>query len=319
LPANLDDQPLADRSLTARYRKYYYYLFEPEVAAIRTSVGCSFPCSFCSCRVYSQAKFIPRSPESVVDEIASLDEDFIMFCDDHSFHDPERMRAMGQALLDRGIKKRYFAYARADSIVENRDVFALWAKAGLTLVMTGLESVEEDTLRRTGKKTSISQNEEALRIIDALGIQLSAGFLLEPDITEEGFAAIDRYVASHPSILLAEFTPLTPFPGTPLHRRMRDRLVTQDRQLFDLQHFVVETAMPSKQLYRLMLRSYRAVVVRIAKRLRLWRPTMFLSPHVLRVLLGLYRNHMAFRRAHRIVESRVTADPARSSLDESAA
>ena len=153
LPRDLNSQPKPDRSLTARYRDRYFYLFENSVAAIRTSAGCSFPCDFCSCRMYSQGLFIPRAPELVFEEIAALDEQFVMFCDDHSFHDPERMRRLGQMLLDAGIKKRYFAYARADSIVADKDIFALWAKAGLFLVMTGVESLRTDRLQQIGKKT----------------------------------------------------------------------------------------------------------------------------------------------------------------------
>jgi radical SAM superfamily enzyme YgiQ (UPF0313 family) len=312
LPANLDQQPFPDRSLVERYRKHYFYLFEDSVAAIRTSVGCTYPCIFCSCRIYSEATFIPRSPELVFEEIRNLDEDFVMFCDDHSFLDPERMRILGKLLLDAGVKKRYFAYARADSIIENKDVFALWAKAGLTLVMTGLEALDKDRLQRVGKRTDTSQNEAAVRILEELGIHLSAGFLVNPDFREEDFAAIEQYLKSHPSILLAEFTPLTPFPGTPLHRKVRDRLLTDDRQVYDLQHFVLETVLLPKKLYALMLRSYQRVVLRVISKLRLWHPHVLLSRRILRVLRGALRNSLAFQRAHRDVPARPEAESGRA-------
>jgi radical SAM superfamily enzyme YgiQ (UPF0313 family) len=310
LPLTLDHQPLPDRSLVERYRRHYFYLFEDSVAAIRTSVGCTAPCIFCSCRVYSEGHFIPRSPERVFEEICSLDEDFVMFCDDHSFHDPERMRILGQMLLDAGVKKRYFAYARADSIVENKDVFELWARAGLTLVMTGLEALDKERLRRIGKRIDTHQNEEAVRILEELGIYLSAGFLVNPDFQEADFEAIEDYLTSHPSILLAEFTPLTPFPGTPLYRQVQDRLLTDDRQVYDLQHFVLETDLPPKQLYKLMMRSYQRVVLRVILKLDLWYPHVLLSPRILRVLRGAFRNFLAFRRAHLDVPRPLAGDPA---------
>lgn len=306
MPLNLDDQPFPDRSLTARYRHEYFYILEDSIAAVRTSTGCSYPCIFCSCRVYSEGKFIPRSPELVFEEIRSLEEGFIMFCDDHSFHDPERMRILGEMLLEAGVKKRYFAYGRADSIVENPEVYALWAKVGLSLVMVGLEAVDEAALKRTGKRSSTAVNDQAVEILGRLGIALSAGFLVEPHFTQENFDVIDRYIAERPAILLAEFTPLTPFPGTVLHRKTKDTLLTEDRQVYDLQHFLMATRLPPEQLYRLMLRSYRKVIIRMILTLRLWRPSILLSLRGRRVLLGLFRNHLAFLRAHRDVPPHTT-------------
>ena len=298
LPTTLDHQPFPDRSLVDRYRKHYYYLFEKSVAALRTSVGCTFPCVFCSCRVYSDGGFIARSPELVFEEISNLEEDFVMFCDDHSFLDPERMRILGQMLLDAGIKKRYFAYSRADCIVENRDLFELWAKVGLTLVMTGLEALDEEALHKTGKRTNLAQNEEAIRILEELGISLSAGFLVNNNFGAEDFDAIENFIKDRPSILLTEYTPLTPFPGTPLYGSVQDRLLTTDTDLYDLQHFILETDLPQKELYRLMLRNYRKVVFRVFLKLRLWRPHVLFSAHTLKVLRGILRNQRAYKRAH---------------------
>ncbi|MGE0432757.1 MAG: radical SAM protein [Planctomycetota bacterium] len=298
LPANLDDYPLPDRSLTARYRKHYHYLFERSVAAVRTSFGCTHHCIFCSVRVYSEGCFISRSPELVFEEIRGLDEEFVMFCDDHSFIDPERMRKLAQLLIDAGVKKRYFAYARTDSIVEHRDVFELWAKAGLSLVMTGLEAIDEKALKRAGKKTSASINEEAVRIAGELGFGLSAGFLVEPDFGREDFERIDRYVRERPSIMLVEYTPLTPFPGTPLYRKERKRLLTDDLALFDLQHFVLPTRLPSRELYRLLLHYYMRATWRVVRKLLMLRPSVLLSWHALKILRGLNQNARAYRRAH---------------------
>lgn len=311
LPLTLDDQPMPDRSLVARYREDYFYLFEKNVAAVRTSAGCSFPCIFCSCRVYSQGKFIPRAPELVFEEIKSLDEEFVIFCDDHSFHDPERMRVLGQMLLDGGVKKRYFAYGRADSIAENREVYALWAKVGLALVMVGLESIDKEALKRVGKRAGLESNEEAIRILGELGIGLSAGFLVEPHFKKQDFDAINAYIKERPSILLAEFTPLTPFPGTVLYRKLEDSVLTNDRQVYDLQHFVVPTELPPEKLYRLMLRSYRGVAFRLIKTLQLWRPSILFSAHGRRLLLGFLRNFKAYKRAHLDVprERNITQDP----------
>lgn len=303
LPSTLDDQPFPDRSLVDRYRKHYYYLFEPSVAAVRTSVGCPFACVFCSCRVYSHGTFIPRSPDLVLEEIRGLKEEFVYFCDDHSFCDPQRMRVLGEMLLRNGVKKRYFAYSRTDCIVENKDVFALWARVGLSLVMTGLEALDDSTLRRTGKDIEQKQNEEALRITQELGIHVAAGYLINSDFGVREFKAIDQHIKEHPSILIAELTPLTPFPGTPLHRRLENRILTTDYQLYDMQHFVTETDLPPKELHRLILRSYGKLIGRLILKLGLWRPDRAFSRHNLKLLVGVLRSLGPYMRAHQSIRA----------------
>lgn len=298
LPTDMNSYPFPDRSLTAKYRSRYFYLFERSVAAVRTSFGCPHHCVFCSVRVYSQGRFIPRSAELVFEEIKSLSEEFVVFCDDHSFVDAERMRKLATLLIDGGVKKRYFVYARTDSIVENRDVFELWTKAGLTLVMAGLEAIDESALKRAGKHTSAQVNEQAVKIASELGFYLSAGFLVEPTFQREDFEKIDQYVARRPSILLTEYTPLTPFPGTPLYRQISGQLLTHDPALFDLQHFVLPTRLPSRMLYRLQLEYYGRSIRRVILHLFKADPWVLFSWHTPKLLWGIYQNTKAYRRAH---------------------
>ena len=305
LPQTLDHHPMPDRSLTARYRNRYFYLWERPVAAVRSSVGCSYPCTFCSCRVYSEGRFIARSPELLVEEIAGLSEPFVYLCDDHAFHDPQRMADLAEGLLKAGVEKRYFTYARADSIAENPELFKLWGRVGLSLVMTGLESIDHERLKQNGKRIVEGADEAALAVLADAGIGMSAGFLVEPHFTAKDFAAIDAYVQRHPAIVLTEFTPLTPFPGTPLHRKVKDEILTQDYQVYDLQHFLTPTQTPPRTLYRLMQRAYGRVVLRALVRARVWAGPMW-RPHFPSVVLGLVRNFRMLGRAHRDVPGGVS-------------
>jgi hopanoid C-3 methylase len=310
LPITLDDHPMPNRGLTSRYRRRYFYLWERGVAAVRSSVGCSYPCVFCSCRVYSQGKFIARAPELLVEEIAALDEEFVYLCDDHAFHDPPRMAELAERLLSAGVRKRYFTYARADSIAENPELFRLWARAGLSLVMTGLESVDYERVRQSGKRIEKGADEQALAILADVGIGMSAGFFVEPHFTDKDFADIEAFVRRHPAIVLAEFTPLTPFPGTPLHKKVESQILTTDRQFFDLQHFLTPTRTPPKELYRLMRRAYARTIGRAIVRQGLWKRQLW-SLHFLRLAAGLMRNFHALNTAHRDVPTSAPTDVVR--------
>lgn len=301
IPATLDHHPLPDRSLTRRHRHRYFYLTESPVALIQTSMGCPFSCSFCSCQAFSSRRFVPRSPEAIAEELEQVEEEFVMFADDHSFTNVERMRQLHELIAARGIRKRYFVYSRVDTVVANPELFADWAKIGLEMVMTGLEALDDATLGLFNKRTEAEMNEQALAILQRAGIGVSAGFVLLPDASEADFRRIDAYVEAHPNIMLAEFTPLTPMPGTGLYEEYRDRLLTTNREAFDLAHFIVPTSLPQRQLYRLLRKYYGREVRRAVRRMGLLHSRSVFRRHVPKLALGAARGWEEIGRAHRAV------------------
>lgn len=298
VPATLDHQPLPDRSLTAKYRSRYFYLFESPVALVQTSMGCSFGCTFCSCQKFSNRRFVPRSPERIVEDLSCVEEDFVIFADDHSFLEPKRMARLHDLIVERGIRKRYFAYSRVDSVVENPELFRKWRQIGLELVMAGLEALDDATLQTLQKRAQAQVNEQAIRILERCGIGVSAGFVVMPDFTEADFERIDGYMRERPSIVLAELTPLTPLPGTDLHATERGHVRTHHRELYDLAHFVVPTRLPEREMYRLMRRYYLRILWRAVSRLRLYRSRYILKRHFPRLVAGAVRDVFMMMRAH---------------------
>jgi len=298
LPHNLDHMPKPNRALTDKYRSRYYYLFENSVASIQTSLGCTFPCNFCSCQHFTGRRFITRSPELIIEDLKTIKEDFILFCDDHTFIDVKRMERLHDLIVEAGIKKRYFAYTRTDCVVKNPEIFAKWAKIGLMMVMTGLEAIDDTRITQVNKKTSIEINEQAIEILRQNGIALSAGFLIMPDYTEDDFKRIDAYVRRHPNIALTELTPLTPLPGTGFHQEMKDKVITHHREVYDLAHFVIPTKLPQPEIYRLIQKYYVRVVFRAIIRLRLFRPQVIFKRHIPYLLFGAIRNSGLIKRMH---------------------
>lgn len=299
MPTNLDHLPHPNRSLTDRYRSRYFYLFENSIASIQTSVGCTFPCNFCSCQHFTGRRFIPRSPELIVEDLRTIKEDFIMFCDDHSFIDVNRMERLHDLILEAGIKKRYFAYTRTDCVVKNPEIFAKWAKIGLMMVMTGLEAIDDTRISAVNKKTSVEINEKAIEILAQNGIMLSAGFLVMPDYTEEDFRRIDAYVRKRPNIAMAELTPLTPLPGTGFYQEKRNDVITDHREVYDLAHFVIPTAPLSQaEIYHLIQKYYVRIVFRAILRLKLYRPQVAFRRHIPHLIVGAVRNSGLIKQMH---------------------
>jgi radical SAM superfamily enzyme YgiQ (UPF0313 family) len=235
----------------------------------------------------------------IVEDLSRIDEEFILFCDDHSFLDPQRMDRLHALIEDRGITKRYFAYTRADCVVQHPRLFEKWADIGLALVMTGLEALDDADIRAVRKGTSAEINERAIAILERAGIGLSAGFLVRPDFAAEDFRRIDAYVEARPIIVMTELTPLTPLPGTELYEQAAGQVTTEHRELYDLAHFVTPTELPLREMYALLRRFYRRSVWRTIRRLRLYRPGFLLRPHAARLLWGVWRVDRMMRAAHR--------------------
>ncbi len=100
--------------------------------------------------------------------------------------------------------------------------------------------------------------------------------MLKPDVSRADFRRIDDFIHDHKAILHVEFTPMTPCPGTALYEEQKDQLITRDWQVFDMQHFVVKTVLPQEEIFRMIVRSYTKVAMRIVRR-----KGLRLAPHAM--------------------------------------
>lgn len=254
-PPDLDALPFPDRSLTARYRPHYYSDYWRPLASMRTSKGCPFRCNFCALWKLTGGRYLKRSPAKVVQELASLDEDYVFFADDESLVDASRMEQIAQMIMDAGIKKQFFLYGRADTIAHNPDLLALWRKAGLKRVFVGLEFFRDDDLQSINKRSTVGDNQAAVRIMHDLDIEIYGSFILRPEFTKQDFAAFRAY-SRQQKLIVASFAVLTPLPGTDFYEEVKDQLLTHDTDFYDFIHTVLPTKLPLKEFYRQYARLY---------------------------------------------------------------
>jgi radical SAM superfamily enzyme YgiQ (UPF0313 family) len=254
-----DQVPTARRDLVDRSRYYSIWhgkpgerlpsLF-PRTAAARTSVGCPFRCSFCVVHYLAGGKYVRRTPEDAVNEIVSIPEEHVYFLDDEMFIDTERATRIAELLRERGVRKQYVSWARADTIVKHPEVFKLWKGVGLTLVYVGLESMEPDNLQDYNKHVSPEVNRQAVAILHDLDIGLHASLMVNPDFTEADFAKVRRAInAVAPAEM--SFTVFSPPPGTELWKKHRAEFCCPDPYgFYDGMHTLLPTKMPLKKFYR---------------------------------------------------------------------
>ncbi len=255
----LDELPVPDRSLTACYRHRYFSEWFKPLASIRTSLGCTARCTFCALWGITDGKYLRRDPERVLEELRGIAEENVFFCDDESMCDTKRMERLAELIEAAGIRKNYFLYGRVDTIVRHPELFATWRKIGLSQVFVGMEDFSDARLAAMKKGVTVAQQEEAARILDRLGIMMYASFMVDPDYSKEDFASLKSYIRKL-KLKYATFTVMTPLPGTALHESVKERLLAQKPELYDMLHALVPTRLPLPEFYREMATLYRTAV-----------------------------------------------------------
>jgi radical SAM superfamily enzyme YgiQ (UPF0313 family) len=227
----------------------------PQVASLRTSVGCPFSCSFCVIHHVMNKVYLQRTPEEVVDEIENLKEDYIYFVDDEMFINVKRVTKIAQLLKSRNIKKKYISWARSDTICRHPEVFKLWKEVGLDVVYVGLESMDQQRLKDYNKKTGFEANQKAIKILKFYGIMLHAAFIVHPDFDKQDFKRLEKDVIDLcPSEV--SFTVLSPSPGTKLFDDHKHEFICNPFKYYDCMHSIIPTNMKLKRFYQHFGRLY---------------------------------------------------------------
>jgi radical SAM superfamily enzyme YgiQ (UPF0313 family) len=255
----LDHAPLPMRSLTARYRDSYYSEWLKPLASMRTSKGCPFRCNFCAQWKTAKGRYLRRSVESVLEELSGIDEECVFFADDESLVDVSRMRTLAEQITASGLRKRLFLYGRSDTIARHPELLEAWRQAGLERVFVGLEFFRDNDLQYVGKGSSVEDNTRAVEVLNRLGIDIYASFIVRPEFDHDDFASLRRYIRRL-DLDFASFAVLTPLPGTDLHDEVGDRLLTHDTDFFDFIHTVLPTRLPLEEFFDELTGLYRWAV-----------------------------------------------------------
>ncbi len=250
------DYPPPDRKKTARYREHYNYIYHDRCATIKTSFGCMYDCDFCFCTRVE--RYGERQLESVIDELSSIEEKNIFIVDDNFLSRRERVLQFCDAVEERGIKKTYIAFGRADFIAANEDVIARLASVGFDAFFVGIESYKSDELADYNKRTNVETNGRAVHILEKYGMQCYSGLIVGYDWKREDFDALIDYLNSfeHPMV---NIQPITPIKGTPFYIKHQKDLTEDEENYarFDMAHAVMKPQhMSYRKFYYNILRAY---------------------------------------------------------------
>jgi len=192
---------------------------------LQVTVGCSHnKCSFCP--AYKEKKFRIKSYDEILEDILEAGRwrsiDRVFLCDGDALIIPQERLIRILGLIRTHIKgvKRVGTYANAKSILRKTiDELVELRELGLGIVYLGIESGNDELLKKINKGVTAAQMIQAGRRIKEAGIALSVTVILGLGGIEQGIehaadtagvlTAIDPDYASALTLML--------MPGTPLH------------------------------------------------------------------------------------------------------
>jgi radical SAM superfamily enzyme YgiQ (UPF0313 family) len=293
--------PLPRRDLVAHLRHRYYYLFHQPVATVKTTWGCWYRCNFCFTWRITDGHPYSRSPESIATELEQIACEHVYIVDDIFLIQPARLDALARLLCERGIRKKYLVYARADFVAENEAVIAEWAALGLQAVFIGLEATTDPELDAMDKRTTIGHNRRAIAVLQRHCIDIYGSLIAQPDFTRADWDRLKRFIDEN-SLYYLNISPLTPMPGTRIWPRYQNQLIVGRRAhgLWDLAHTVLPTRQPLRQFYHSLLGVYAHACLNPWRARRLQLPTApsIFSWKFLRLWFGALKIAWQFLCAH---------------------
>lgn len=209
-----------------------------------TTRGCPFGCKFCDVHLLAGRRFRMRSIANVVDEIEFLkrehDVNRVAIMDDIINFDHDRLLNFCDEIIKRRLSVALWVMGRADLLVQHPETAGKMAEAGVRTMFLGIESPNKRVLEayKKGGKASSRVSSRAVDLLRDAGIETWGAFILgEPSETRDEIEETIRYAeALNPG--MAQFTILTPYPGTELWKELESRLITMDWNRYDAMHAV---------------------------------------------------------------------------------
>ncbi len=244
-----------------------HYLTQAVFEATR---ACAHACEFCVSPAAWGRRQLQKPVEHVVEDIRRVGARRNIFVDLNLISDRAYAAKLFSALEP--LKIRWFGLVTS-LIGRDPELMRLMARSGCSGVLIGFESISEAALGTVRK--SFNQPESYAALIEdlhRLGITIFGCFVFGGDADEATVFDRTADFVIETGIDLPRFAIQTPFPGTPLFRRLEGegRILTRNWELYDGQHVVhLPKKMSVEALQEGHVRAWRKVYSRrsIAKRL----------------------------------------------------
>jgi len=201
--------------------------------------SCPNACGYCMLPHFYHHRFRCRPSEEVIAEAASIREKALIFWDDNIIGDLDYARDLFRRLIP--LRKGWTSQATFN-IVEHDDLIQLAAASGCEALFIGLESISAASLRETGKAFNQPQRYlDGIQKLHDAGIAVQTGLVFGFD--NDDVTVFERTLAflEKAGVDVASIGSLTPFPGTPIFRKLAQegRILTRDWSKYNARADVV--------------------------------------------------------------------------------
>jgi radical SAM superfamily enzyme YgiQ (UPF0313 family) len=204
----------------------------------QTTRGCPFRCRFCSVTQFFGHTYRFRSVADVVAEVQDMASRMVFFVDDNIAGSSKRAKDLFRALIP--LKVRWLSQASL-TMAEDEEMLSLAEQSGCLGLFVGFESLDPSVLAAMGKPTNVvAHYETAIKRFRDHGIALEGAFVFGSDEDDESVFERTLKFAQRMRLEAAQFTALTPFPGTPLYQELlaAGRLIERDWAKYDMRQVV---------------------------------------------------------------------------------
>ncbi len=167
-------------------RRYKYRISYKKVGlgysfdSIVGSQGCPFNCKFCSFKMNplgQKRDWSARTPESVLMELGEMDARVVAFIDDNFFVDINRVEKICDLIIEAKLNKIFLANARV-SIAKHPALLKKMYRAGFRLLMIGLESAQDKSLKLLNKGFKTKDVREAFTVLRESKMLINGYFIV---------------------------------------------------------------------------------------------------------------------------------------------
>jgi radical SAM superfamily enzyme YgiQ (UPF0313 family) len=297
---------LPDRRQVAPYQRHYCCLNYMPVWTLETTRGCPHRCTFCSVWQFYRGSCRFHAPGPVrADFEASGHNVFII--DDIFWAERAQSEELADALLKSPVRKNWMlAQSRVDLVAGNPELLRRWRPLAKTFdIFFGFESPTGAGLDRLNKGTDVATTVAAIRTARELDYGVTGNFIVDPDFTEDDFAALWEFLAEN-QLSRVGFTILTPLPGTHYFEKVKSELLVFDWSQYDLHHLLWRPRLAPERFFELYCESWRRSVLNLAGKKKLGSWLGQVHPlHIPRLARILWRTQKLMDPKAYLAESRI--------------
>lgn len=204
-------------------------------AVIEVSRGCQHYCFFCLATPVAGAKVRYRSPENVVEEIKECVQSYgiknFVFWADNFTSEPQWVKDLCEKIIESGLDITWSANTRAD--IQDEEMIDLMYRSGCRLVSMGIESGSQFILDKIGKKITIENIRNAVKLFKESKIKIYAYFVIGLPWDNEQTIEETILFAGFLNSDFVSFYTAVPLPGTRFYKFAKENNLFKESDSFE--------------------------------------------------------------------------------------